>query len=57
MLQPNELFGAQGFPDDYIIDPYFRGKSMTKTAQISLAGNAVCPQVAEALVVENAAVG
>ncbi|MEA3225085.1 MAG: DNA cytosine methyltransferase [Planctomycetota bacterium] len=55
MLQPGELFGAQGFPRDYIIQPEFNGKPMTKTAQISLAGNAVCPQVAEALVRENAA--
>lgn len=53
MLQPNELFAAQGFPEDYIIDPYFGGKPLTKTAQISMAGNAVCPQVAEALVSEN----
>ena len=54
MLQPAELFKAQGFPDDYQIRPWFRGKPMTKTAQISLAGNAVCPQVAEALVARNA---
>jgi DNA (cytosine-5)-methyltransferase 1 len=53
MLQPPELFAAQGFPDDYKIQPWFKGKPMTKTAQVSLAGNAVCPQVAEALVREN----
>lgn len=54
MLQPRELFAAQGFPDDYDITPEFRGKPLTKTAQISLAGNSVCPQVARALVEANA---
>lgn len=53
MLQPHELFAAQGFPDDYEIAPDFRGKPLTKTAQTMLAGNSVCPQVAAALVREN----
>jgi DNA (cytosine-5)-methyltransferase 1 len=53
MLQPHELFAAQGFPDDYKIAPEFCGKPLTKTAQISLAGNSVCPQVAEAVVAAN----
>jgi len=56
MLQSHELFAAQGFPDDYIIAPDFNGKPLTKTAQISLAGNSVCPQVAEAIVAANAKV-
>lgn len=50
MLAPHELFAAQGFPRDYVIAPEFGGKPMTKTAQIALAGNSVCPQVAEAIV-------
>lgn len=54
MLQPHELFAAQGFPDDYDIVPDFNGRPMTKTAQIALCGNAVCPQVAEAIVAANA---
>jgi DNA (cytosine-5)-methyltransferase 1 len=54
MLQPDELFAAQGFPDNYKIKPWFKGKPMTKTDQIKMAGNAVCPQVAEALVCQNA---
>lgn len=29
------------------------GKPLTKTAQIALAGNSVCPQVAEAIVASN----
>jgi DNA (cytosine-5)-methyltransferase 1 len=46
MLTPRELFAAQGFPTDYdLLD----GR-LTKTAQIALAGNSVCPPVAEALV-------
>jgi DNA (cytosine-5)-methyltransferase 1 len=54
MLQPHELFAAQGFPDDYDIAPTFNGKPLTKTAQVALAGNSVCPQVAAALVAANA---
>jgi DNA (cytosine-5)-methyltransferase 1 len=54
MLQPHELFRAQGFPDDYQISPEHNGKPLTKTAQIALCGNAVCPQVAEAIVAANA---
>lgn len=50
MLQPRELFRAQGFSDDYQIRPMFNGKPMTKTAQIRLAGNSVCPPVARELV-------
>ena len=53
MLQPHELFAAQGFPEDYEIAPEYNGKPLTKTAQIALCGNAVCPQVAEALVDAN----
>jgi len=53
MLQPHELFAAQGFPDDYDITPDFNGKPLTKTDQTELAGNSVCPQVAEALVAAN----
>lgn len=53
MLQPHELFAAQGFPDDYDIAPELNGKPLTKTTQISLAGNSVCPQVAEAIVLAN----
>jgi DNA (cytosine-5)-methyltransferase 1 len=55
MLQPHELFAGQGFPSDYIIAPELDGKPLTKTAQIKLAGNSVCPDVAEALVAANRA--
>jgi len=54
MLQPHELFAAQGFPDDYEIAPMFNGKPLTKTDQTALAGNSVCPQQAAAIVRANA---
>lgn len=53
MLIPRELFNAQGFPPNYIIDPVFNGKPMTKTEQVSKAGNSVSPVLAEALVRAN----
>lgn len=53
MLAPRELYRAQSFPDSYIIDPEYRGKPLTKTAQVRMCGNAVPPVVAEALVRAN----
>lgn len=53
MLQPRELLRAQGFPDDYIIDPVFNGKPLSKKAQVRMAGNSVCPPIAAALVKAN----
>jgi DNA (cytosine-5)-methyltransferase 1 len=53
MLQPHELFAAQGFPDDYIIDHDYTGKKMTKKAQVARCGNAVPPPFAEHLVRAN----
>ncbi len=53
MFAPHELFAAQGFPRDYVIDPVFDGKPLTKTKQIALAGNSVCPQLSRALVEAN----
>ena len=55
MLTPRELFRAQGFPEDYEIDPLFEGEPLTKTAQIRMVGNSVPPDVAEALVRANLA--
>lgn len=58
MLQPRELYTAQGFPPAYIIaygiDP-FTGKriELTKTAQVRMCGNSVCPPMACALVAAN----
>ncbi|WP_139905633.1 DNA cytosine methyltransferase [Clostridium thermarum] len=53
MLQPHELFKAQGFPENYIIDHDYTGKAYPKTAQVARCGNAVPPPFAEALVRAN----
>lgn len=53
MLEPHELFPAQGFLDTYVIDRDANGKKFTKTAQVARCGNAVCPPVAAALVRAN----
>ena len=56
MLTPRELARAQGFPDRYVLDPIGpNGKPLTKTAQIRMIGNSVCPDVAAALVRANVA--
>lgn len=53
MLTPRELFGAQGFPADYIIDRGADGRTITKTAATSMAGNSVSPPPAAALLAAN----
>ena len=54
MLQPRELFRAQGFPDDYIIgDDPAQGLKLTKSAQVRMCGNSVCPPMAKALIIAN----
>jgi DNA (cytosine-5)-methyltransferase 1 len=53
MLEPRELYRAQGFPDWYIIDGDYRGKKYSKAAQVARCGNAVPPPFAEALVRAN----
>jgi DNA (cytosine-5)-methyltransferase 1 len=55
MLEPRELFTAQGFPESYEIAPSYQGRQITKTAQIRLVGNSVCPDLSDALVRENLA--
>lgn len=63
MLEPRELYRAQGFPDWYIIDPIVettrttrKGRKITKigplskTGQVEKCGNSVCPPLACALV-------
>ncbi|RMI10459.1 DNA cytosine methyltransferase [Sinorhizobium meliloti] len=62
MLTPRELFNAQGFPSDYVIDgawnyqadgagPVWR--EFSKSVQVSCVGNSVSPPVACALVSSN----
>lgn len=53
MLQPRELFNAQGFPRDYIIDRDADGHPYVKSKQVARCGNAVTPQVPAALVRAN----
>ena len=53
MLQPRELFNAQGFPEEYIIDKDADGHAYSKTKQVARCGNAVTPPVATALVRAN----
>lgn len=53
MLQPRELFNAQGFPRDYIIDHDADGHPYVKSKQVARCGNAVTPQVPAALVRAN----
>ncbi|MEG1082242.1 MAG: DNA cytosine methyltransferase, partial [Pseudomonas sp.] len=49
MLQPHELYRAQGFPADYIIDKGADGKPFTKTEQVHMCGNSVSPPPMAAL--------
>lgn len=62
MLTPRELFLAQGFPPDYVIDRAWlidahTGEltevTLTKEQQIRMCGNSVCPPEAEDLVRAN----
>lgn len=53
MLEPKELYGCQGFPDDYIIDHDYTGKAYGRTEQVKRCGNAVCPPLPAALVKAN----
>ena len=62
MLKPRELATAQGFPADYLLDPFYtytnkRGRIVTKrlsgTAQVRMIGNSVSPPPAIALIRAN----
>ena len=53
MLEPKELYGCQGFPDDYIIDHDYTGKKYPRSEQVRRCGNAVCPPIPAALVKAN----
>lgn len=56
MLQPRELYRAQGFPDSYVIDRGADGRTFSKAAQVRMCGNSVCPPLARAIVAANYAV-
>ena len=53
MLTPRELYRAQGFPESYVIDRGAAGEPITKTAQVRMCGNSVCPPLARAIVAAN----
>jgi DNA (cytosine-5)-methyltransferase 1 len=53
MLEPRELYGCQGFPDDYLIDHDYTGKTYPRSEQVRRCGNAVCPPIPAALVRAN----
>ncbi|WP_028725924.1 DNA cytosine methyltransferase [Paracoccus zeaxanthinifaciens] len=61
MLTPRELFRAQGFPTDYVIEGVWDGldsdsptwRPFAKDVQVSCCGNSVCPPLAEAIVSAN----
>ena len=53
MLEPKELYGCHGFPDDYIIDHGYTGKTYPRSEQVRRCGNAVCPPIPAALVRAN----
>ncbi len=61
MLTPRELFRAQGFPEDYVIEGVWREdeagewrwQPFAKDVQISCCGNSVCPPIAAAIVGAN----
>lgn len=43
MLKPAELFRAQGFPPEYVIDRTADGRRITTTAAVRMVGNSVSP--------------
>ncbi len=61
MLTPRELFRAQGFPDDYVIEGVWsqdeagewHWQPFAKDVQVSCCGNSVCPPIAAAIVGAN----
>ncbi|MCT9127484.1 DNA cytosine methyltransferase [Cupriavidus gilardii] len=53
MLEPHELYAAQGFPSNYVIAPVIDGRPLPKHAQVRMCGNSVSPPMAAALVRAN----
>jgi len=53
MLTPRELFAAQGFPADYIIDRDHRWRMYPVAKQVARCGNSVVPLMAKKIVEEN----
>ena len=53
MPVPRELYNAQDFPPNYVIDRTAAGKALTKTAQVRMAGNSVSPLPMRLIVAAN----
>lgn len=53
MLKPAELFRAQGFPPDYIIDRTADGRRISNTHAVRMVGNSVSPPPLRALALAN----
>lgn len=53
MLEPKELYGCNGVPEDYITDHDCDGNIISRSEQVKKAGNMVCPPIAAALVKAN----
>lgn len=53
MLEPRELYLAQGFPPDYIIDRTADGRRLPKHAQVRMVGNSVSPPPLRAIAEAN----
>jgi DNA (cytosine-5)-methyltransferase 1 len=53
MLTPRELYRAQGFPDNYVIDHGHDGQKFSKKDQVLMVGNSVSPWPMMALIEAN----
>lgn len=53
MLQPPELYAAQGFPPNYIITHGHDGRRFTKSQQVHMCGNSVSPPPMAAIAAAN----
>lgn len=53
MLQPHELYAAQGFPANYIITHGHDGRRFTKSEQVHMCGNSVSPPPMAAIAAAN----
>ena len=53
MLDPHELYRAQGFPADYVISRTADGRALSKSASVRMVGNSVSPPPMRALIEAN----
>jgi DNA (cytosine-5)-methyltransferase 1 len=53
MLKPHELYRAQGFPADYVIDRTACGKPLTISQAVAMVGNSVSPPPMRAIAAAN----